>query len=70
VSGVDVDEPQLRKAFELRKERDAGIALTRDDIPNIIVYDLMKVIESEVSRYKQKKQKEMERKQQQMKSRM
>lgn len=63
-----MSEPQLRKAFELRKESDAGVALTRDDIPNLVVYDLMKMIEDEVSRFKQKQQQDMERKQKKMSS--
>lgn len=70
MSGVEIDEPQVKKAFELRKESESGISLTRDDIPNLVVYDLMKLVEDEVNRFKQKKQKEMERKQRQMKSSM
>jgi len=56
---VDVDEPQIAKAFEMRKTSESGISLTLDDIPNLVVYDLMKIIEDEKNRRIKKKQKQM-----------
>lgn len=51
----------LAKAFALRRESEAGIAVTRSDVPNIVVHDLMKIIEEEVERYKHEQQQEAQK---------
>lgn len=60
MSGVKVREPMLAKAFEMRETSEAGISLTLDDLPNIVVYDLMKIIENEQTRLVKKKRKTAE----------
>lgn len=61
-TGLKPDDPMVSEAFRYKHYADAGVAVGFDEIPNIVVLDLMEIIETQTKRLKAKKKKEMENK--------
>lgn len=58
--GVTVDDPLLAQAFTFYNYSETGIAVGFDDIPNVVVLDLLEQIQQAANKLKKEKFDEME----------